>query len=108
MKIGQTPDFPAAASQVAANKQQAKTAASTIATDESRQAQPARAAGVPVSFSTSARALDQSGRANADFDANRVKEIREAIANGTFRVNAEAVADKLLANSEEFLSHSGV
>lgn len=106
MKIGQTPDF-AAASQVAANKQQAKTA-SAAATEDSRQAQPARAAGVPVSFSTSARALDQSGRANADFDANRVKEIREAIANGTFRVNAEAVADKLLANSEEFLSHSGV
>ena len=46
--------------------------------------------------------------AEADFDANRVKEIREAIANGTFRVNADAVADKLLANSEEFLSHSRV
>lgn len=106
MKIGQTPELSAA--QVAASKQQAKTAASAVATEESRQAQPARAAGVPVSFSTSARALDQSGRANADFDANRVKEIREAIANGTFRVNAEAVADKLLANSEEFLSHSGV
>jgi len=39
-------------------------------------------------------------------DNNRVKEIREAIANGTFRVNAEAVAGKLLANSEEFLSYS--
>ncbi len=105
MKIGQTPELPAA-SQVAASKQQAKTA-SAVATEESSHAQPARAAGVPVSFSTSARALDQSGRANADFDANRVKEIREAIANGTFRVNAEAVADKLLANSEEFLVRSG-
>lgn len=106
MKIGQKPELPAAASQAAAK--QPKTA-SNIATEESSaQAQPAKAAGVPVSFSTSARALDQSGRATADFDANRVKEIREAIANGTFRVNADAVADKLLANSEEFLSHSRV
>ncbi|MDR0226267.1 MAG: flagellar biosynthesis anti-sigma factor FlgM [Burkholderiaceae bacterium] len=107
MKIGQKPELPAAAAQAAAGKQQAKTA-SAVATEESSQAQPARAAGVPVSFSTSARALDQNSRASDDFDANRVKEIREAIANGTFRVNADAVADKLLANSEEFLSHSRV
>ena len=105
MKIGQKPELPAAASQAAAK--QPKTA-SAIASEDSSQAQPAKAAGVPVSFSNSARALDQTGRATADFDANRVKEIREAIANGTFRVNADAVADKLLANSEEFLSHSRV
>ena len=32
--------------------------------------------------------------------------MREAIANGSFRVNAQAVADKLLANTEEFLVHA--
>ncbi len=42
----------------------------------------------------------------SDFDADRVKAMREAIANGSFRVNAEAVADKLLANTEEFLVHA--
>ncbi len=31
--------------------------------------------------------------------------MREAI-NGSFRVSAEAVADKLLANTEEFLVHA--
>lgn len=105
MKIGQKPELPAAAPQAANNKQQAKTA-SAIATEESIQAQPARTAGVPVSFSTSARALDQNSRASDDFDADRVKAIREAIANGSFRVDAEAVADKLLSNTEEFFSHS--
>ncbi|WP_280188208.1 flagellar biosynthesis anti-sigma factor FlgM [Delftia sp. PS-11] len=105
MKIGQKPELPAGGPQAVVNKQHTKTA-SAVATEESSQVAPAKAAGVPVSFSLSARALDQTGRASDDFDANRVKEIREAIANGTFRVNAEAVASKLLANSEEFLSYS--
>ena len=61
---------------------------------------------MPVSFSSSARALDSQNRTNTDFDADRVKAMREAIANGSFRVNAEAVADKLLANTEEFLAHA--
>ena len=61
---------------------------------------------MPVAFSSPARALDSQSRTNTDFDADRVKAMREAIANGSFRVNAEAVADKLLANTEEFLVHA--
>ncbi len=60
---------------------------------------------MPVS-SSSARALDNQSRTNTDFDADRVGAMREAIANGSFRVSAEAVADKLLANTEEFLVHA--
>ena len=99
MKIGNKADLLQAA-QIA--KQPPKSA-TTVATEESAKGLPERAAGVPVSFSFSARALDTQTRAHADFDADRVKAMREAIANGTFRVNADAVADKLLANSEEFL-----
>ncbi|MEQ6436149.1 flagellar biosynthesis anti-sigma factor FlgM [Comamonas sp. w2-DMI] len=101
MKIGNQTDLLQAA-QIA---KQAPKSATTVATEESSKALPERAAGVPVSFSSSARALDTQTRSNADFDADRVKAMREAIANGTFRVNADAVADKLLANSEEFLVH---
>lgn len=101
MKIGNKPELPQAAAAKPAQK-----SATTVATEESIKGLPDRAAGVPVSFSSSARALDNQNRANTDFDADRVKAMREAIANGTFRVNAEAVADKLLANTEEFLVHA--
>lgn len=37
------------------------------------------------------------------FDAQRVAEIRQSIRNGSFSVNAEAVADKLIANAHEAL-----
>ena len=103
MKIGYKPDLPQAA---AAAAKQAPKSATTVATEESTKGLPERAAGVPVSFSSSARALDNQSRTNTDFDTDRVKAMREAIANGTFRVNAEAVADKLLANAYETLSHS--
>ena len=101
MKIGNKPELPQAAAAKPAQK-----SATTVATEESIKGLPERAAGVPVSFSSSARALDHQSRANTDFDAERVKAMREAIANGSFRVNAEAVADKLLANTEEFLVHA--
>ena len=51
------------------------------------------------------RGADAS-RSSADFDAGKVKAVKAAIENGTFKVNAEAVADKLLANAEETLSRS--
>ena len=102
MKIGNKPHL----QQTAAPAKQAPKSATTVATEESTKGLSERAAGVPVSFSSSARALDSQNRTNTDFDADRVKAMREAIANGSFRVNAEAVADKLLANTEEFLVHA--
>lgn len=41
--------------------------------------------------------------AQADFDIKKVEEVRAAIAEGRFKVNAEAVADKLLASAAELL-----
>ena len=46
------------------------------------------------------------GRGSAEFDAGKVKAVKTAIENGTFTVDAEAVADKLPANAYESLSHS--
>ena len=101
MKIGNKPELP----QAAAAKQTPKSA-TTVAAEESTKGLPERAAGVPVSFSSSARALDSQSRTNTDFDADRVKAMREAISNGSFRINADAIADKLLSNAEEFLVHA--
>lgn len=39
----------------------------------------------------------------ADFDVKRVDEVRNAIAEGRFKVNSDAVADRLLASVAELL-----
>lgn len=39
----------------------------------------------------------------SDFDAKKVEEIRTAIAEGRFKVNPEAIADKLLSSVSELL-----
>jgi negative regulator of flagellin synthesis FlgM len=41
--------------------------------------------------------------APAEFDSAKVTSISKAIADGTFSVNAEAIADKLIANAQEVL-----
>ena len=37
------------------------------------------------------------------FDAAKVERITQAIRDGTFKINAEAIADKLIVNAEELL-----
>lgn len=103
MKIGQQPEVIAAALQAAASKQ-AKT--SGPAAEEAAKGAQVATSSAGVSFSNSAKALDSAGRATTEFDADRVKAMREAIANGSFSVSAEAIADKLLANTGEILAHS--
>ena len=39
----------------------------------------------------------------SDFDVKKVEEIRNAIAEGKFKVNADAIADKLLASVSDLL-----
>ncbi|WKB54475.1 flagellar biosynthesis anti-sigma factor FlgM [Eleftheria terrae] len=53
-----------------------------------------------VKLSSTAATLMSS---NADFDAEKVAAMKAAIANGTFRVNAEVIADRLISNARELL-----
>lgn len=41
--------------------------------------------------------------ADPTFDAEKVERIAQAIRDGTFKINAEAIADKLIVNAEELL-----
>ncbi len=54
-------------------------------------------------MSTQLSALEAQLSASPAFDAGRVDAIKQAIREGQFRINPEAIADKLLANVEEFL-----
>ena len=101
MKIGHNAEATAANLQANVAKQAQKTPGT--AGDEIKRNTASAAAGVPVTFSPSARAMDQTSRSSGEFDASKVKAMREAIANGTFTVNAGAVADKLLADTQDIL-----
>jgi negative regulator of flagellin synthesis FlgM len=45
--------------------------------------------------------------ADASFDAKKVDEVRSAIAEGRFKVNADAIADRLLSSVAELLNKKG-
>lgn len=64
---------------------------------------PSTAAGVPVTVSAAARSLEVSA-AGSGIDEAKVAAVRAAIADGTFTVNAGAIADKMLSNAQEILS----
>lgn len=104
MKIGQPADKPPvagsatgapAAQGVAAGKPQAK--AQPLGSAEAAAAESAK---VELS-STAAVLLSPAG--SADFDAAKVKRMGDAIAAGSFVVDAPAIADKLIANARELL-----
>lgn len=48
--------------------------------------------------------LDRAGDA---FDADKVERIRQSIADGSYQVNADAIADRLLSNAHDLLGHLG-
>ena len=41
------------------------------------------------------------------FDADKVDRVRQAISSGTYKINAEAIADKLIANAQDLLGKIG-
>ncbi|MBT9514765.1 MAG: flagellar biosynthesis anti-sigma factor FlgM [Acidovorax sp.] len=104
MKIGQKPELPGALAQTGLAKQ-AKSPASA-AEGATKDALAASAAGVPVTVSIAAQALNQTSRTTGDFDAGKVKAVRTAIEKGEFSVDADAIADKMLSNAQEILSRS--
>jgi negative regulator of flagellin synthesis FlgM len=57
-----------------------------------------------VTLSSKAQALSSQSATNGVFDAGKVEEIKAAIANGTFQVNPERVADGLIDSVKDLLS----
>ena len=44
-----------------------------------------------------------ASESEAPFDANRVAEIKQAISEGRFSINAGAIADRLIASAQELV-----
>ena len=98
MKIGNPAEKPAAH---AANSTPA--AALDATKPGSKAAGPDASATVALSSAASTLMV---GGASPDIDAAKVDKISKAIADGTFKVNPETIADKLIANAQELLGKS--
>jgi len=91
MKIGSFENKPVAPAGNGNASASAKAAAGNVQPEASAQVALSPVASVLVNES------------NADFDAEKVARIAQAIRDGKFKVNAEAIANKLIANTEELL-----
>jgi negative regulator of flagellin synthesis FlgM len=96
MKIGPLESKPAAPP--VAGERKAASAAADLAT----------AAGGPsarVELSPAASAL-AAGAADPTFDGAKVERLAQAIRDGKFEVNADVIADRLIANAQELLARN--
>ncbi|HEU4622389.1 MAG TPA: flagellar biosynthesis anti-sigma factor FlgM [Burkholderiaceae bacterium] len=60
-----------------------------------------------VDLSEQAQRLSSAGTSvNSDFDLEKVERIKNAIRNGEFKVDAGAIADKLIRQASELLGAS--
>lgn len=103
MKIGNTPDMTAVT--------RATTSPGVAVAQKTAQGTPAPVAkgGVAVTLSSRTREMGRSDLgASADVDMEKVNAVRAAIAQGTYKVNAGAIADKMLSGAREFLGQARV
>ena len=113
MKIGPSPDHPTPkplttgaqapsdATRAAAATASAPAAANLPANDANGNA----SASATIALSSTAASLLSSG-VSAEFDAEKVASISAAIDNGSFKINPEAIADKLISNAQELLTQA--
>jgi negative regulator of flagellin synthesis FlgM len=98
MKIGHNPEKPAAlpaASSTAPAADAAKAKASSAIPDTAD-------ASAKIALSSEAASLIAGG-STTEFDAEKVARISQAIDDGSFKINPEVIADKLIANAQELL-----
>jgi negative regulator of flagellin synthesis FlgM len=94
MKIGSLENKPAVGPLPSDRKSPA-----TSATGSSPSAEPS----ATVELSPAASLLS-SAEADPAFDTDKVERMAQAIRDGKFEVNADKIADKLIANARELLS----
>ena len=102
MKLGSTTVVPVTANTPRADK---SAPSADVQSDASSSAASASSSATPsVSVTQGASSLLQPGASTGSVvDQTKVDSMRAAIADGSYQVNAGAIADKMLANAEEIL-----
>lgn len=65
---------------------------------------PAEETSAKVAISAQASALAAGDEGS--FDAGKVERVSQSLRDGSFKVNPEAIADKLIANAQELLART--
>ncbi|CAM3992211.1 flagellar biosynthesis anti-sigma factor FlgM [Roseateles saccharophilus] len=106
MKIGHSHDASASPPKAERSATRKTEAAATAATETAQQTAKAGAPApsAQVAISSAAKLAASGGSDDGSFDAAKVQRISQAISEGKFTVNANAIADKLVANAQELLS----
>src|SRR5690242_17293640 len=99
MKIGNPADTPVTLAQ-ATGQPAAADSAKAPAAPVAHAAGGTPDASAKVELSSTAATL-LAGGTTAEFDADKVARISKSIEDGSFKVNPEAIADKLIANAQE-------
>ena len=108
MKIGPSPDQPVpkpVTSGAPAPSDAARAASAAGAAAAAAANPPASEASATIALSSTASNLLTTG-IGAEFDAQKVARISAAIDDGSFKINPEAIADKLIANAQELLTQA--
>jgi negative regulator of flagellin synthesis FlgM len=83
----------------------ADSAPQRVQSEPKTAATPAPAQGVSVTIAKATNSMVLAKQSSvADVDQKKVDSVRSAIEKKTFKVNAEAIADKMLSNAEEMLN----
>jgi negative regulator of flagellin synthesis FlgM len=107
MKIVQPPLDISSTAAPAKNSAAQKAAQGANSAASNTASQSTRSAGVAVTVSTLARSLEKSDATQpGDIDTAKVASVKSAIQDGTYVVNPEAIADKLLSNAQEMLNRT--
>ncbi|HEX6707699.1 MAG TPA: flagellar biosynthesis anti-sigma factor FlgM [Albitalea sp.] len=97
MKIGSPADKPPVVPATTGRTASGEASQKTVAPGEAE-------ASAQVELSQAASVLLSGvGASSPEFDAEKVARISQAIADGTFKIDAGAIADKLIANAQELL-----
>lgn len=100
MTIGSTsnnsPALPVSSTGLTANPATARPSSEATAAPTEASAQ--------VALSSTAAGLLSGSASAVEFDSAKVDRISQAITNGEFKVDAGAIADKLIANATELLN----
>lgn len=99
MKIG-SPEHLASVSALSTDRATAGSAKKTSSGTQSSES-------ATVALSSTAAQLRDSGALDGPFDAEKVQRIAQAIKDGTFQINPDKIADKLISNAQELLNGSG-